>query len=236
MRTITALNNLIAVDDDSANKLEVPKGKVYSIEKTLERGDSWLITLAYNGGDWLFKKDMIIFSEYDLIDCDQCRYIFNRSITANKLTDLNDCLGRFNINTVPRMRHFLSQIGHESAGLQFFQELASGRAYEGRRDLGNIHPGDGVRFKGAGAIQLTGRANYQALANFLGDPKVMGGSDYVATNYPFVASGFWWHKNGMNELCDRGATVAQVTKRVNGGYNGLKDRQMYYDPAIGKHY
>ena len=53
------------------------------------------------------------------------------------------------------------QLAHESVSLRYFEEIASGSAYEGRRDLGNIHPGDGVRYKGRGPIQLTGRSNYR---------------------------------------------------------------------------
>lgn len=161
----------------------------------------------------------------------QAKAIFGRQITQAQMTDLNSCLVRFEINTPARLRHFMSQIAHESAGLKFLKELASGDAYEGRRDLGNCHPGDGRRFKGGGALQVTGRANYQALCNYLGDPRVMEGCNYIATHLPFTASGHWWLKNRMNTLCDRGATVEQVTRRVNGGVNGLSDRKMYYARA-----
>lgn len=157
--------------------------------------------------------------------------VFGRAITDRQLEDLNDCLRKFEINTVARIRHFLSQIAHESGGLRWLKELASGADYEGRRDLGNTQPGDGRRFKGAGAIQLTGRANYQALANLTNDPRVMEGVDYVSQKYPFTSAGVWWSRNRMNSLCDRAATVEQVTKRVNGGKNGLSDRIMYYNRA-----
>jgi hypothetical protein len=59
----------------------------------------------------------------------------------------------------------------------------------------------------------------------------MQGHSYVAQVYPFTSAGFWWKNNNMNALCDRGGTVKEVTKRVNGGYNGLSDRQRYYDKA-----
>ena len=59
----------------------------------------------------------------------------------------------------------------------------------------------------------------------------MEGCNYVATRYPFTSAGFWWHNNGMNALCDAGASVEQITYRVNGGYNGLADRQQYYNRA-----
>ncbi|MGV2389079.1 MAG UNVERIFIED_CONTAM: hypothetical protein LVR29_14860 [Microcystis novacekii LVE1205-3] len=68
---------------------------------------------------------------------------------------------------------------------------------------------------------MTGKYNYQALANFTNDPKVMDGADYVGVNYPFTSAGFWWKNDNMNALCDLGGTVKEVTKRVNGGQNGL---------------
>ncbi len=166
-----------------------------------------------------------------LVSAAQAKAIFGRSPTAKQLADLNSCLNRFEINTPARMRHFLSQCAHESGGLKWTKELASGRKYNGRKDLGNIRPGDGPRFKGAGFIQLTGRANYQKFADFIKDPRVMEGVDYVAANYPFSSAGSWWRTNRMNALCDRGATVKQVTKKVNGGYNGLADREKYYGRA-----
>ena len=71
------------------------------------------------------------------------------------------------------------------------KEIADGWAYEGRSDLGNIEPGDGPRYKGAGVLQLTGRYNYQRLANGIGDQKVMDGVDYVSNTYPFTSACIW---------------------------------------------
>ena len=157
--------------------------------------------------------------------------IYGNPISGNQLKDLNDCLNQFQINTPARMRHFLSQTAHESGGLKWMKELASGQAYEGRRDLGNTHPGDGPRYKGAGVIQLTGRANYQAFANFINDPQVMDGVDYVSQTYPFSSAGLWRYRNGLNQLIDKGATVNDVTRKVNGGLNGYSDRLAYYNKA-----
>lgn len=182
---------------------------------------------------WLFFDPHIEFPDEpkNLISRAEASAIFGRIPSEPQMQDLNACLRRFKINTVPRMRHFLSQISHESGGLQWLKELATGDDYEWRSDLGNVYQGDGRRFKGAGVIQLTGRANYQAFANFIGDSNVMQGADYVASVYPFTSAGFWWYNNRMNELCDRGASVEQVTRRVNGGYNGLDDRIYYYEKA-----
>lgn len=176
-------------------------------------------------------KKLLEVANSKIITKGQAETIFGSTISDRLLTDLNNCLIRFEINTPARLRHFLSQVAHESGGLRWMRELASGGAYEGRKDLGNCMPGDGKRYKGAGCIQLTGRANYQALSNYLKDPRVMEGCDYVAANYPFTSAGFWWYRNGMNALCDRGASVEQITRRVNGGINGLADRQYYYKIA-----
>jgi len=166
-----------------------------------------------------------------LVSKEELAFIWGCSTTLiqdTEIVELNKCLKTFEITTPFRIRHFLAQISHESGGGKYKEELASGADYEGRDDLGNIQPGDGKKFKGAGYIQLTGRANYQAFANYIKDPEVMTGVSYVASRYPFTSAGFWWHNNSMNALCDTNPTVEQVTLRVNGGYNGLDDRKMYY--------
>ena len=153
-------------------------------------------------------------------------------ICDDEVTELNACLHQFGITTKPRLRHFLSQTAHESGGGRYKKELASGWVYEGRADLGNTKSGDGPRFKGAGYIQLTGRANYQDFADFIKDPTVMQGVDYVAEHYPFSSAGFWWQNNKMNQLCDSSPSVKDVTLRVNGGTNGLANREMYYQRCV----
>ncbi|MEB3310254.1 MAG: peptidoglycan-binding protein [Snowella sp.] len=180
------------------------------------------------------KPDAIeMVTTVDYISKAQVEAICGRSIQYDDLADLNNCLRRFDITTPARIRHFMAQIAHESGGLKWFKELASGWAYENRRDLGNTQPGDGPKYKGAGAIQLTGRANYQSFANYLGDPRVMEGVNYVAATYPFTSAGFWWHNNKINSLVDRGFTCRQISARVNGRdpANGLQDRLNYYTRA-----
>ncbi len=149
-----------------------------------------------------------------------------------EIDEMNSCLGKYEITTPPRLRHFLSQTAHESGGGRYKQELASGVAYEGRTDLGNTSPGDGPKYKGAGYIQLTGKYNYSRLSEYLSDSRVMEGVEYVAENLPFTSAGYWWEDNKVNELIDNGADVLAVTKRVNGGTNGLADRQHYYDICL----
>lgn len=153
-------------------------------------------------------------------------------IKDSEIIELNKCLNQFEITTPNRIRHFLSQISHESGGGRYIKELASGVAYEGRSDLGNTQPGDGKKYKGVGYLQMTGRFNYQKFSVFIRDPRVMEGVDYVAEYYPFTCSGFWWMNNNMNDLCDRNPTVEEVTKKVNGGYNGISDRKMYYTRTL----
>lgn len=168
-----------------------------------------------------------------MISMTQATAVFTRAPRDSQLADLNSCLQRFLINTPARIRHFLAQVGHESGGLRWMMELASGDAYEDRKDLGNARSGDGPRYKGAGAIQLTGRYNYQQFADFIKDQNVMDGAAYVANKYPFTSAGFWWHLNGINAYCDSGATCRQISARVNGRdpANGLADREAYYARA-----
>jgi putative chitinase len=169
-----------------------------------------------------------------LVTAAQALAVFERAPTPAQLADLNACCRRFEINTPARIRHFLAQVGHESGGLRWMVELADGTAYEGRQDLGNNQHGDGPRFKGAGAIQLTGRYNYQRFADFIRDPRVMEGATYVAERYPFTSAGFWWQRNNMNALVDSGASVRAVSARVNGRdpANGLNDRMAYHARAL----
>jgi putative chitinase len=154
------------------------------------------------------------------------------TISDRIINDLNACLVRFQINTSVRIRHFISQISHESGGGKWMKELASGDDYEGRIDIGNTQPGDGRKYKGAGFIQLTGRANYSDFSKYMNDPKVMDGVDYVALNYPATSAGYWWYNNRMNALCDRNPLIEEVTRKVNGGLRGIEDRKVYYNRCL----
>ena len=128
------------------------------------------------------------------------------------------------IDTPLRRAHFLAQIGHESGELRYTEEIASGDAYEGRQDLGNKEVGDGRRFKGRGLIQLTGRANYRAFGQAIG-VDLLADPQRVATDPDLaVAVACWfWKARGLNALADQDDAGA-VTKRINGGLNGLADR------------
>lgn len=135
----------------------------------------------------------------------------------------------YQINSPLRIAHFFAQVGHESYSFQYTEELASGQAYEGRKDLGNTQKGDGVRFKGRGLIQLTGRANYEKYAEYacvllLNKPN----EKLVATSpwYALDASLWFWSKRKLNRYADSD-DLRSITRRVNGGFNGLADREAY---------
>ncbi|WP_300750112.1 glycoside hydrolase family 19 protein [Janthinobacterium sp.] len=148
---------------------------------------------------------------------------YSRSRAATFLAPLNATMREFGINTPARQASFLSQVGHESGSLVYVRELASGAAYEGRRDLGNMQPGDGVRFKGRGLIQVTGRANYVACGKALGLDLLAKPELLEQTVNACRSAGWFWQSKGLNALADAGDQVA-VTRRVNGGTNGLAER------------
>lgn len=138
----------------------------------------------------------------------------------------------FDINTAERVAAWLAQLAHESGQLRYVREIASGEAYERRRDLGNTQPGDGVRFRGRGLIQITGRANYEQLRVALGldcvaHPEILEDPHNAAR-----VSGWFWKGRGLNELADGGTVnFTKITRRINGGTNGLADREMFYSRA-----
>lgn len=137
------------------------------------------------------------------------------------------------IDTPLRMAHFLAQVGHESGDLLYSEEIASGAAYEGRRDLGNTEPGDGPRFKGRGLIQLTGRANYQAFGTARGRDFVTPDNyTQIATdpNLAVDVSCWFWDKNKLNVPADADR-LNEITRAINGGYNGLADRAAHLNRA-----
>lgn len=146
------------------------------------------------------------------------------------LAPLNAAMAEFDIITLARQASFISQVGHESGQLRYVREIASGAAYEGRKDLGNTQPGDGVRFRGRGLVQVTGRANYTA---------AMMALDIDCLEHPELlelpvnacrSAGWFWKTHGLNELADAGDQV-KVTKRINGGTNGLADRLALFEVA-----
>lgn len=143
---------------------------------------------------------------------------------------LNQGFDRFAINTPLRIGHFLAQVLHESGEFQYQEELATGADYEGREDLGNTQNGDGCRFKGRGLIQVTGRSNYGQISRSLGIDYVTN-PQRLALLPDCVNSAFWyWDSRQLSALADKD-DLRGVTYRVNGGYNGLQERQDYLNRA-----
>jgi len=169
---------------------------------------------------------------------------------------------KFGVNTPLRLSHFLAQCGHESGGFRITNEnlnysakglqgifkkyfpseaLAldyakkpqkiANRVYGGRMGNGNEASGDGFKFRGRGYIQLTGRDNYKAFDDAVEDA-IIENPDLVATKYPLASAAWFWNRNKLNQLADKGATpevVTMITKRVNGGTIGLADRQKHFN-------
>jgi putative chitinase len=148
--------------------------------------------------------------------------------------DLGQAMVDHDITTSRRAAAFVAQVAHESGGFVYRTELwgptPAQRGYEGRRDLGNVRTGDGSRFRGRGYIQITGRANYTAAAkgmrlDCVDHPELLATHKYAAQS-----AAWWWETHGCNEIADRGDFVA-LTRRINGGTNGLADRQRYWRRA-----
>jgi len=141
----------------------------------------------------------------------------------------------YNITTPMRVAAFLAQVGHESGRLYYVRELwgptAAQARYEGRLDLGNTESGDGSRFRGRGLIQITGRANYACCSKALGidfteSPELLEEPGAAA-----VSAAWFWASHGLNQLADAG-DFRRITKKINGGYNGLEERIALYDKAL----
>lgn len=139
--------------------------------------------------------------------------------------------------TVDRAAMWCAQIGHESGGLRWMEEIADGTDYEWRGDLGNNQPGDGRRFKGRGPIQVTGRANYGQLSRWAHGRGLVPTSTYFVDNpaelssdrYGFLGAVWYWTSaRPMNTYADN-SDIVGATRAVNGGTNGLPDRQLRWN-------
>lgn len=145
---------------------------------------------------------------------------------------LNTAMLEQKIDTLARQACFLAQVAHESGSLKYTLELADGRDYDPTVNpakaeaLGNTQAGDGPKYKGRGLLQVTGRANTTACLTALGrNPEDI---HYLETPMGASRSAAWfWESKGLSELADQGA-FGIITKRINGGYNGLDDRIRHY--------
>lgn len=137
-----------------------------------------------------------------------------------------DLFDKYGITTNQRRNMLLAQLAHESDGFRTTREYASGSAYEGRTDLGNTEPGDGRRFRGRGLIQLTGRHNYTVYGEKLGLDLVS--DPIIVERMPLAleVSLVYWKDRNLNRYADEG-DFREVTRRINGGYNGMASRTKY---------
>lgn len=147
---------------------------------------------------------------------------------------INTTFEKYEIDTPLRRAAFLAQIAHESGNLKYVRELASGEAYEGRKDLGNTEPGDGVRFKGRGLIQITGRANYERLSKDLGFDFIKEPEKLELPGAATLSAGWFWNLRHLNKLADLGTDEAfrKITRRINGGLTHIEDRKKHYIRCI----
>lgn len=135
-------------------------------------------------------------------------------------------LSKKGINTPLRLSHFFAQIHHESGGGLYLKELGKDSyfsKYEGREDLGNTQKGDGLKYKGRGFIQITGRSNYSELSKFTGIDFVSNPELLEEEANAMISAIWFWNKRGLNALADKDA-IRLITRKINGGYNGLSDR------------
>ena len=129
--------------------------------------------------------------------------VMPQSTEANRqkyLEWLNYFMPKYGIDTDKEVAAFVAQIGHESGQLRYVEELASGKAYEGRKDLGNTQGGDGIRFKGRGLIQITGRFNYIQLSKDLGEDFIKNPALLSTPKYAVQSACWFWNKNKLNDL------------------------------------
>jgi putative chitinase len=177
------------------------------------------------------------------------------------IAQLPDTIAKFELNTPLRLAHFLAQAGHESGGFKAVNENLNYGAkgllgifkkyfptpekaalyerkpekianlvYGGRMGNGPEASGEGYKFRGRGYIQLTGKDNYKAFDAVVTE-SIVDNPDLVATKYPLLSAAWFFHKNGLHKIADKGATdavVTEVTKRVNGGTIGLADRIKHF--------
>jgi putative chitinase len=178
------------------------------------------------------------------------------------LDPLNETFAKYDISTPKRQACFIGQCMHESMGFKvtvenlnysaqglrntfpkYFPNDAIARQYErqpqkigsrvyaDRMGNGNEASGEGFKFCGRGYIQLTGKNNYKEFSDFIGEDCVAN-PDLVANKYPLTSAGFFFNKNNLWVVCDKGDTkevVTSVTKRVNGGTIGLPDRIKHFN-------
>lgn len=161
-----------------------------------------------------------------------------RSLCESYFPFLAQAMAEFEINKPLREAAFLAQIAHESGEFRYFEEIwgptSAQRKYEPpsrkARELGNEEPGDGKRYKGRGPIQITGRGNYRLFGKMLNLDLVGHPERAADPEVAFRIAGAFWKSRGLNELADR-REFERITRRINGGLNGLEERRKFYNKA-----
>lgn len=147
---------------------------------------------------------------------------------------LNTAMQRYQIVGTKRVAAFIAQIGHESGQLRWVREIwgptDAQRGYEGRKDLGNTVPGDGRKYCGRGLIQITGRANYAACGEAMGLDLISHPELLELPQHAAMSAAWFWKQKGLNDLADRDQ-FNTITRRINGGLNGLDDRLALWEKA-----
>lgn len=154
------------------------------------------------------------------------------------LLPITSAMSMYGITTPARQAAFLAQIGHESGGMTWTTELwgptDAQKGYEPpsekATELGNTQAGDGFLFRGRGLIQITGRANYNAVGDALcldctNKPGLLAQPEWAAQS-----AAWWWQQHGLNELADAG-DFENITRRINGGTMGEQDRERLWNAA-----
>jgi predicted chitinase len=176
-----------------------------------------------------------------MLTVDQLRRIMPNLASARAeslLPHLNAAMAEFGIDTLLRTAAFAAQLAHESGEFRWMEEIwgptSAQKRYEPQTDLskrlGNSEAGDGLRFKGRGPIQLTGRANYSRFGDLLGLDLIGSPAQAAEPGVAFRIAALFWKNRGLNEFAEAG-DFREVTRRINGGFNGLEDRLKYYERA-----
>jgi len=171
-----------------------------------------------------------------ILKLDELRALTPRLDEARRvayLPHLNAALVRWDITSYPRVTQFLAQILFESDQFTRLVEAGDVGYLEGRDNLGNTQAGDAERYKGRGAIQLTGRYNYGQAAKALGQPYDTRPELVATPEHAFLTAGWFWRQGtslDLNVPADAGDQLL-ITKRINGGTNGLTHRQSYLAKA-----
>jgi putative chitinase len=165
----------------------------------------------------------------DFLECIELKPTPSRILLVTPLVadSIDMLLAVYGIDSPLARAHFYAQIAHESDGFNTLEEYASGKAYEGRKDLGNTQKGDGVKYKGRGYIQLTGRYNYKTYGDLVGEDLI--NNPRLASDDPYVAlkiAAQYWQKHDLTKYAKLD-NIETITKRINGGFNGLADRKRF---------